>query len=99
MVYLPLKDLDNGAERLAGGDLENKIPVRSKDEFGHLANSFNSMTNALRKSRVDLEGWGRTLEQKVEDATQELHKAQAESARSEKTGLGRITSRRYCTRT
>ena len=83
-IYLPLKDLDDGAERLAAGDLENSIPVRSKDEFGHLANSFNSMTRALRKSRVDLEDWGRTLEQKVEKATRELHKAQAETARSEK---------------
>ena len=84
LIYLPLSDLDNGAERLAMGDLDNTIPVRSKDEFGHLARSFNSMTKALRKSRVDLEDWGRTLEQKVEEATQELHKAQAESARSEK---------------
>jgi two-component system NtrC family sensor kinase len=84
MVYLPLRDLDDGAERLASGDLDNTIPVRSKDEFGHLAASFNSMTRALRKSRVDLEDWGRTLEQKVEEATEELHKAQAETARSEK---------------
>jgi two-component system NtrC family sensor kinase len=84
LVYLPLNDLDDGAERLAAGDLENTIPVRSKDEFGHLARSFNSMTRALRKSHVDLEDWGRTLEQKVEEATRELHKAQAESARSEK---------------
>jgi len=84
MIYVPLSDLDHGAERLAAGDLENMIPVRSKDEFGQLALSFNSMTKALRKSRVDLEDWGQTLQQKVEAATQELHKAQAESARSEK---------------
>jgi len=84
LIYVPLLDLESGAERLASGDLENKIPVRSKDEFGQLAGSFNSMTEALRKSHVDLEDWGRTLEQKVEEATQELHKAQAESARSEK---------------
>ena len=84
MIFLPLSDLDHGAERLAAGDLENMIPVRSKDEFGQLAKSFNSMTRALRKSHVDLEDWGRTLEQKVEAATQQLHKAQAESARSEK---------------
>jgi len=84
MIYLPLKDLESGAEKLAAGYLENTIPVRSKDEFGQLANSFNSMTNALRKSRVELEEWGRTLEQKVVKATSELHKAQAESARSEK---------------
>jgi len=84
MVYLPLSDLDDGAARLAAGDLEEKIPVRSSDEFGQLAASFNSMTRALRKSRVDLEDWGRTLEQKVEEATKELRAAQAETARSEK---------------
>jgi two-component system NtrC family sensor kinase len=60
------------------------IPIRSKDEFGQLAASFNSMTSALRKSHADLEDWGRTLEQKVEAATRELHNAQAETARSEK---------------
>lgn len=84
MVYLPLRDLEDGAARLAAGDLEKMIPVRSNDEFGQLAASFNSMTGALRKSRVDLENWGRTLEQKVEEATRELHDAHAETARSEK---------------
>ncbi len=84
VIYLPLNDLSKGAERLANGDLENTIPVRSADEFGALADSFNSMTRALRKSRVELEDWGRTLEEKVEEATRALHKAQAESARSEK---------------
>ncbi len=83
-IYLPLRDLENGAEKLAAGDLENTIPIRSKDEFGQLAESFNSMTKALRKSRAELQEWGETLEQKVEEATRELHKAQAESVRSEK---------------
>jgi two-component system NtrC family sensor kinase len=84
MIYLPLSDLDEGASRLAKGDLENKIPVRSKDEFGQLAASFNSMTRALRQSRVDLESWGHTLEEKVKEASRELELAHAETARSEK---------------
>jgi len=84
MVYLPLRDLDQGASKLAQGDLENTIPVRSNDEFGLLAESFNSMTRALRKSRVDLEDWGKTLEEKVEKASRELKIAHAETARSEK---------------
>ncbi len=83
-VYRPLADLKDGAARLAQGDLEKQIPVRSKDEFGHLAESFNSMTDALRKSRVELQEWGHTLEQKVKDATHELQLAQAEAARGEK---------------
>lgn len=84
MVYLPLRDLDEGASKLAEGDLENTIPIRSNDEFGLLAESFNSMTRALRTSRVDLENWGKTLEQKVEKASRALEIAHAETARSEK---------------
>jgi len=83
-VYLPLRDLEAGAGRLAAGDLEKTIPVRSKDEFGQLAASFNSMTGALRKSRAELQEWGSTLEEKVEEATRELQLAQAETARGEK---------------
>ena len=84
VVYLPLLDLEAGAERLAEGDLEQAIPVRSQDEFGQLAASFNSMTEALRKSRSELQEWGRTLEEKVEEATHDLQLAQAEAARGEK---------------
>jgi two-component system NtrC family sensor kinase len=84
MIYLPLRDLEEGSARLASGDLVKKIPVRSSDEFGQLAASFNSMTDALRQSNVDLRSWGRTLECKVEEARQELRTAQAETARSEK---------------
>jgi two-component system NtrC family sensor kinase len=84
MVYLPLRDLEAGAQRLASGDLDQPIPIRGADEFGQLAASFNSMTEALGKSRVELQNWGRTLEQKVDAATRELHLAQAETAKSEK---------------
>ena len=84
MVYLPLRDLEEGAQRLASGDLDQPIPIRGADEFGQLAASFNSMTEALGKSRVELQDWGRTLEQKVDAATRELHLAQSETAKSEK---------------
>jgi two-component system NtrC family sensor kinase len=84
MVYLPLRDLEEGAQRLASGDLEQPIPIRGADEFGQLAASFNSMTEALSKSHVELQNWGRTLEQKVDAAMRELHLAQAETAKSEK---------------
>jgi two-component system NtrC family sensor kinase len=83
-VYEPLADLEGGASRLASGDLDHPIPVRSHDELGQLAESFNSMMHALRNSRAELEEWGHTLEHKVEEATRELHLAQAEAARGEK---------------
>ena len=83
-IYRPLDDLRSGAEQMASGDLDREIPVRSDDELGQLAESFNSMMVALRQSRGELEEWGQTLEQKVEEATRELQIAQAEAARSEK---------------
>ena len=84
VVYRPLADLEEGEARLASGDLDQPIPVRSNDELGQLAKSFNTMMEALRNSRVELEEWGHTLEEKVEEATRDLHQAQAEAARGEK---------------
>jgi two-component system NtrC family sensor kinase len=84
MVYVPLRDLEGGAKRLSSGNLEQPIPVRSGDEFGQLATSFNTMTAALKKSELELREWGHTLEQKVEKRTRELRIAEAEAARGEK---------------
>lgn len=84
LVYRPLRDLETGAKRVAGGNLDEPIPVRSGDEFGELAESFNAMTRALRNSQAELREWGRTLERKVEDRTRQLRQAEAEAAQSEK---------------
>jgi two-component system NtrC family sensor kinase len=84
LVYIPLRDLESGAQRLSAGNLDQPIPVRSSDEFGKLASLFNGMTDALRNSREQLRDWAHTLEQKVESRTQELRRAQAETMRGEK---------------
>lgn len=84
LVYRPLRDLESGAKRLSSGNLEQLIPVRSGDEFGQLADSFNAMTLALRNSKMELQEWGHTLERKVEKRTRELRIAEAETARTEK---------------
>jgi two-component system NtrC family sensor kinase len=84
LISVPLDDLGAGAKRLASGDLEHPIPVRSADELGQLAGSFNAMTAALKKSEQQLREWARTLEEKVEARTRELRIAQAETLRGEK---------------
>lgn len=84
MVYVPLRDLESGAKRLSSGNLEQLIPVRSGDEFGQLATSFNTMTQELQKSELELREWAHTLEQKVEKRTSELRVAEAEAVRGEK---------------
>ena len=84
LIYRPLLDLETGAQRIAEGNLDESIPVRSDDEFGQLAGSFNAMTVALRNSQAELREWGRTLEKKVEERTRLLRLAEAEAAQSEK---------------
>jgi two-component system NtrC family sensor kinase len=84
LIYLPLKDLESGAEKIAFGDLDHDIPVRSDDEFGHVAGSFNQMTLALKKSMFEMQELVQTLELKVKERTQELRVAEAEVAQGEK---------------
>ena len=84
LIYGRLKDLESGAKRLSSGDLDHQIPERGNDEFGRMAGSFNLMTAALKKSREELQEWVQTLEQRVEERTQELRVAEAEIAQGEK---------------
>jgi two-component system NtrC family sensor kinase len=84
LVYQPLRDLEEGARRLAADSLEEQIPVRRDDEFGRLAASFNAMTAALRRSQGELRGWAHTLEERVDERTRALSLAQAETLRGEK---------------
>ena len=51
------RDVDlvkHGAERIAHGDLTTRIPVRSKNEIGHLASAFNRMAEdlSLQQERI-----------------------------------------------
>jgi two-component system cell cycle response regulator len=45
----PLGELGDAAARVAAGDLSTTIEVRSRDELGRLAASFNTMTEQLRQ--------------------------------------------------
>lgn len=84
LIYLPLKDLEAGAQKISSGELDLRVPVRSQDEFGRVADSFNQMTAALQRSQHDLLEWVQTLESKVEERTQELLVAEAAVAQGEK---------------
>jgi serine phosphatase RsbU (regulator of sigma subunit) len=49
-----LQTLTEGAEELATGNLEVRLPVRSRDEVGHLARTFNRMAEDLQQNQHQL---------------------------------------------
>ncbi|MDQ3747341.1 MAG: HD domain-containing protein [Acidobacteriota bacterium] len=50
----PVRDLAEGAHRIAGGDFTRRIEVRSRTELGELGESFNLMTDRLEHYIEDL---------------------------------------------
>lgn len=46
----PLRELTAATQAVAQGDLDHQVPVRSKDELGELATSFNRMSAELAQS-------------------------------------------------
>src|SRR5438067_10122749 len=53
-VFYPIRDLEQGAGKVAKGDFEHRIEVHSGDEMEDLANAFNDMTDRLRLIYTDL---------------------------------------------
>ncbi len=93
LIYLPLKDLESGAHTVSAGDLDHSIPVRSDDDFGRVAASFNQMTLALKSARSEVQELVQTLETKIEEKTRALGIAQAEVAQGEKlAAIGQLAS-------
>ncbi|HXR55510.1 MAG TPA: GAF domain-containing protein [Casimicrobiaceae bacterium] len=64
----PIRTLEEGAQRIGAGDLDQKIDVRTGDELEALAAQFNRMSGQLRESYAG-------LEHKVAERTQELENA------------------------
>lgn len=80
----PIRELTNFANRIAaGGNLSETITLANQDEIGQLASAFNEMILALRKSKQELEDWGKTLEKKVESRTKDLQEAYSQLERAQ----------------
>jgi len=67
-IVRPIRDLSEGVREIGGGNLDYVLEVKSKNEIGGLARSFNQMSRALKESRQN-------LEEKVEIRTRELAEA------------------------
>ncbi len=93
MVNIPVRRLTEGTHEITKGNLEHRIKVHSSDEIGDLAESFNKMTEELERARDELTEWAQTLEERVEQKTDELRRALANMVQMEKmASLGKLAA-------
>jgi class 3 adenylate cyclase len=64
----PLTALTQGVARVAGGDLSQTLPVRSRDELGRLTEAFNDMLQGLRQRDFIRDTFGRYVSPEVVQA-------------------------------
>jgi two-component system sensor histidine kinase MtrB len=71
-VVRPVRVVAQTAERLAGGDLAQRIPVSGEDDLALLAMSFNDMANSLQQQIRRLENLSRLQQRFTSDVSHEL---------------------------
>jgi two-component system NtrC family sensor kinase len=93
VVARPMKRLLSGIQKVGAGDMAQRLPVDSQDEFGELAISFNKMTQSLAQAQQENDAWARTLEQRVEEKTRDLEGAQRALFEREKmASIGKLAA-------
>ncbi|MBI3072691.1 MAG: HAMP domain-containing protein [Deltaproteobacteria bacterium] len=90
-ISRPVGELARGARAIGAGAFDTTIPVRARDEIGMLAESFNAMGGALKRSRAEIERqneeirqWNEELQARVDARTRELREAQDQLLQSQK---------------
>ena len=61
LIIVPLYSLVNTSQAIAGGDLNRRTGLRTGDEIGTLASTFDEMTSKLQERTLELEQTNETL--------------------------------------
>ncbi|MBX7150003.1 HAMP domain-containing histidine kinase [bacterium] len=89
----PIHEITAGLEKLGHGQLTHKIPVRSQDELGEMAKEFNDMSFKLDQAYKEIKDWSETLNEKVQQKTEELKKIYGQVIQIEKlASLGKLSA-------
>lgn len=68
----PILRLAEGADAIGQGNLDVQVSIRSHDELGQLADSFNRMVWKLKSTVAELADLNRNLESQVAERTQDV---------------------------
>jgi two-component system NtrC family sensor kinase len=93
LVNRPIKKLNKGIEELGKGNLNYKISLNSKDEFGRMANRFNEMSTKLNSAYQEIKDWSDNLNIKVQEKSEELKNIYSQVMQIEKlASLGKLSA-------
>lgn len=67
-----LEEINLGLKLIAGGNLNNKIPIRTEDELGQLASNINSMSQHLKKSIEEERNADKTKNELITNVSHDL---------------------------
>ena len=72
LVVDPVRQAAGTAQRLAEGQLEERMEVQGEDELARLATSFNAMADSLQRQITQLEGLSHLQQRFTSDVSHEL---------------------------
>jgi len=88
-ITQPITRLTESTARMAEGQIDQEIPVDSRDELGTLATTYNKMAKALKRTlderarvATQLRDLNRSLEDRIRERTSELEETNRELARA-----------------
>jgi two-component system NtrC family sensor kinase len=93
LVNKPLNKFKKAIEELGKGNLNYRVHIKNKNEFGIIAYQFNDMSKKLSHAYREIKDWSDTLNEKVEEKTQELRNIYDQIVQIEKlTSLGKLSA-------
>ncbi|SCX51912.1 two-component system, OmpR family, sensor histidine kinase MtrB [Klenkia marina] len=72
LVVDPVRRAASSAQRLAEGQLEERLAVNGEDDLARLATSFNAMADSLQRQITQLEGLSQLQQRFTSDVSHEL---------------------------
>jgi two-component system NtrC family sensor kinase len=93
LVNRPIRKLNKGIQELGMGNLNYKISLNSKDEFGRMADRFNEMSSKLNSAYQEIKDWSENLNLKVQEKSEELKNIYNQVIQIEKlASLGKMSA-------
>ena len=93
LVTQPLARLADATRHVAEMQLDRPIALGSSEELSELARSFNEMRLRLAEAMAEINGFTRSLEDKVEERTEQLKVAQQKLMQADRlSSLGQLSA-------